>query len=181
MEEPSVTCSVHEEFERLHRRPRAGRTLIVGSRVYEGRLDRRALYDDVLGVDAVDGPGVDWVLDMEKPLPEAFGTFAHVECRSVLEHSRRPWWLAQRIEEAMEPGATLDLSVPFVWGLHAYPDDYYRFSASGVRELFPNIEWQVLLYADERLKIGGKTLRRMVDGHVYIGRTEVLGFGIRKG
>jgi len=171
----------HQQFERQFRRPREGRTLIVGSRVYTGREDRRGLYAEALGVDAVDGPGVDLVWNLEEPLSGLgqFGQFDHVECRSVLEHSRRPWLLAENIERLMLEGATLDLSVPFVWSLHAYPSDLFRFTAEGVRALFPSIKWQALRYAGAALTEGGKTPRAEVDGHIYIARTEVLGWGVR--
>ncbi len=112
--------------------------------------------------------------------PDGLGRFAHVECLSVLEHSRRPWLMAANIERLMMPGATLDLSAPFAWSLHAYPSDYYRFSTEGVRALFGAIEWQALLYAHECLVDGGKTPRKALAGHIYIARTEVFGWGVRR-
>ena len=170
-----------EQFEQKFRKPRAGRTLIVGSHVYATREDRRKLYKDVVGVDMIPGPGVDWVCNLEEPAPlEVYGHFHHIECRSVLEHSRRPWRLAANIELLMAPGATLDLSVPFCWKLHSYPSDLYRFTADGVRELFPNIEWKGLMYATERtLSKGGKSEKASVDGQVFLARSEVLGFGVK--
>ena len=145
----------------------------------QGRDDRRKMYADAVGVDCIDGPGVDLVLNLEWPLPEGLGQFDHVECRSVLEHSHKPWRLAENIERLMAPGATLDLSVPFVWSLHAYPSDLYRFTAEGVKAIFPGIQWTALLYANNTLSDGGKTPRKSIDGHVYIARTEVLGWGVK--
>ena len=46
------------EFERLHVAPTAGRTLIVGSKLFSEREDRRKRYPDVLGVDMQAGDGV---------------------------------------------------------------------------------------------------------------------------
>lgn len=170
-----------EQFEQEYRAPREGRTLIVGSRLYKDRPDRRALYAQAIGVDMQAGAGVDLVLNLEDDLPAGLGTFEHIECISVLEHSRRPWLVAANIERLMTPGATIDLSVPFVWSLHSYPCDLFRFTAGGVRELFPGIDWLALLYAHERLADSGKTPRKSIDGHIYIARTEVLGWGIREG
>jgi hypothetical protein len=173
----------HEQFERKFRRPKPGRTLIVGSRIYATRTDRRKLYSDVVGIDMLDGPGVDWMHDLETPLTVHENMrFAHVECRSVLEHSRRPWLLAANIERLMAPGATLDLSVPFVWKVHAYPSDYWRFTIEAVRELFPDIEWQALMYATERSLSKGdrKSEKAAIDGQVFLARSEVLGFGTKK-
>ena len=172
----------HEKFYRKFRKPQAGRTLIVGSRLYGTREDRRKLYPDVIGIDMLDGPGVDLVCDLEDSwYAMNIGTFDHIECRSVLEHSRRPWLLAANIERLMAPGATLDLSVPFVWRVHAYPSDYYRFTIEAVRELFPNIEWKALMYATDKMLSKGAKLNGMnLDGGVHLARCEVLGFGTRK-
>lgn len=168
-----------EQFEKTYRKPRDGRTLIVGSHVYAGREDRRKHYTEVVGVDAVAGPGVDLVLNLEDTLPEGLGQFDHVECRSVLEHSRKPWLLAANLERLMVSHGTLDLSVPFVWWLHSYPSDLFRFTAEGVRSMFPGIEWKALMYANEALAERGKTPRKVIDGQVFIARTEVLGWGVR--
>lgn len=172
-----------EKFEAKYRRPKEGRTLIVGSRVYATREDRRKLYADAVGVDMLDGPGVDIVANLEEPIgafpaggPQGFD---HVECISVLEHSRRPWLLADNIQSLMAPGATIHLSVPFIWRLHAYPSDYWRFTVEAVRELFPLIEWDALRYAsqDALWKSDSKQPRQMIGDTVYFPRTEVLGFG----
>ena len=42
-------------------------------------------------------------------------------------------------------------------------------------------EWSALQYAGAKLYEGGKTprVRTLVNGHFYIERTEVLGFGVR--
>lgn len=172
--------SANHEFWDTYVRPRPGRTLIVGSQVYKTREDRRAAFADAVGVDMLAGPGVDRVLNLEEPLPDDIGVFDHIECRSVLEHSRRPWLLAANLERLLVKGGTLDLSVPWVWNFHGYPNDCFRFSCEGARALFPGIEWRALRYAGATLYEHGKTPRAIVDGHVYIARCEVLGFGVRK-
>ena len=162
---------------------KAGRTLIVGSHVYAGRTDRRLAYDDVVGVDMIPGDGVDRVLNMEDPLPADFGVFDHVECISVLEHSRQPWLLAANIERVLEPGGTLDLSVPFVWRVHGYPEDHWRFTVSGVRLLFPNIDWArldfVVIGEGYELKVVSKVPVVSLPLGPYFARAEVHGFGVR--
>ena len=177
----------HEQFYKKYRKPQPGRTLIVGSHVYPGREDRRKLYSAAVGVDMLEGPGVDFELDIEdRAATESFlsfatGGFHHVECRSVLEHSKRPWLLAQNLETLMTPGATLDLSVPFVWRTHAYPSDYWRFTTEAIREIFPRVEWKALAYATQDvLATKGKLPAFSPGGKVYLPRCEVLGWGVRK-
>ncbi|WP_440221840.1 class I SAM-dependent methyltransferase [Dokdonella sp. MW10] len=177
---PRLPASSLEEFEQRVVTPRAGRTLIVGSQVYGDKEDRRARYPDVVGIDMLAGPGVDRVLDLEESLPDDLGLFDHVECMSVLEHSRRPWLLAANIERLMAPGATLFVSVPFVWRIHGYPNDYWRLTPEGVRALFPEIEWTAVMLASHGLTEGPKFGSTKVGAHPYFARTETVAFGTRK-
>jgi len=166
-------------FERTHVFPQSGRTLIVGSRLYKYRKDRRTLYKDAIGVDMIGGPGVDRVLDLEAFLPSDLGMFSHIECFSVLEHSRQPWILAANLERLLHIGSTFHVEVPFIWRVHSYPSDYWRFTAEAVRLLFPNIKWHKIVYAHERLIDEGKVPMVLVEEHKYFARTEVYGFGER--
>lgn len=145
--------------------------------MYADKEDRRALYPDVVGVDMLAGPGVDRVLDLEEELPDDIGQFDHVECMSVLEHSRRPWLLAANIERLMRAGATIFVSVPFMWRVHGYPDDYFRFTPSGIKAIFPGITWESLMLASDVLGEGPKIPKVLVREHPYFARTETMGFG----
>jgi SAM-dependent methyltransferase len=177
MEPLSDISSASDEFETKYVRPKFGRTLICGSKVYKGRIDRRQRYQVAVGIDMEWGPGVDLVMNLEETLPYTLGHFAHVECRSVLEHSRQPWLLAANIERLLEPGGTLHVAVPFAWAVHGYPDDFWRFTASAIRLLFPRIEWSALMYGNQGLT--DEVLRVKVERFWYFPRSEVLGFGHR--
>lgn len=162
--------------------PEEGRVLIVGSGLKAAKPDRRKLYNDALGLDMEEGPGVDMVHDLTAPLPaEMLGTFTHAECTSVLEHCNKPWLLANNLEEALCSGGTLLFSVPFAWRFHGYPSDYFRFTAEGVRELFPRIEWKLLVYLGRDFhEKANKALAPMNNGsHPYFARCEVYGFGVK--
>lgn len=165
------------EFMDKYVRPLQGATLITGSKVYKTRHDRRQNYLNALGVDMLPGEGVDLVWNLEQRLPLSAGLFKHAECWSVLEHCKRPWLVANTVEQALVQGGTLHLTVPFVWRIHGFPDDYWRFTTSAIKELFPNIKWKALLYAHHTLSEevpGGK-----VKGHKYFPKCEVFGFGYR--
>lgn len=176
--QPSQDSSI-AKFERLYVKPKAGRTLIVGSQVYKDKEDRRLRYSDVVGADMLAGPGVDHVIDLEEQLPDDLGTFDHVECMSVLEHSRRPWLLAANVERLMKPGSTLYVTVPFIWRLHAYPDDHFRITPSGLRTIFRSIEWQSVMLASNDLRDGPKIAAVKIDEHPYLARTDTVGFGVK--
>lgn len=146
-----------DEFERQYVRPKAGRTLIVGSRIYQNKPDRRKLYPDAVGVDMSEGPGVDVVMDLEFHADcMSLGHFEHIECMSVLEHVKRPWVMAHNLECLLAPGGTIYVTAPFIWKVHGYPDDYWRFTTSGVRQLFPSITWTAEAFAAGRSLVAGK-------------------------
>jgi SAM-dependent methyltransferase len=168
-----------EKFEHDHVRPKSGRVLIVGSHVWVNKEDRRKRYADVVGVDMQAGEGVDRVLDLEEPLPDDLGMFDHIECMSVLEHSRRPWLMSANIERLLAPGASIFVAVPFVWRVHGYPDDYWRFTDSGVRELFPNVKWQVQMYAGSDTTDGAHVPAVKLKEYPFMQRCEVCSFGFR--
>jgi SAM-dependent methyltransferase len=155
-----------------------GAALVTGSRVYTEKPDRRALYPAAFGIDMLEGEGVDLVHDLEQPLPADL-TFSHVDCVSVLEHVRRPWLFAQTIERAMSPGATILLSVPWVWRVHGYPSDYWRFTPMAIQSLFENIDWRRFAYMSDS-KIVRKVPKRVdANGSVWFARTELLAWGRR--
>lgn len=158
---------------------RQGRTLIVGSKIHEGtdKQDRRQLYADAVGIDMEEGDGVDLVLDLEEPLPRFLGNdFDHIECTSVLEHSRRPWLLASNIELLMTEGATLLVMVPWVWRQHNYPQDFWRMTPTAVASLFPSIRWEAETYIVED-ELTPKVPSHECNGVRYLARSELIMFG----
>lgn len=165
-----------EKFQHKFCRPAEGKALIVGSKVYGNKLDRRALYPDAVGVDQFEGEGVDLIADMENP-PD-LGKFAHVDCCSVLEHVKHPWKMAQAIEDLLLPGGSLLVLVPFIWRVHAYPDDYWRMTPSALDVLFPSVEWKVKKFVTEYRMV--KRIPKREPGK-WMQRAEVAAFGIKCG
>ena len=162
-------------FEKLHVRPKVGPTLIVGSQIYVHKQDRRKLHAEAVGVDMIAGPGVDVVADLEM---ETIGMFAHIECMSVLEHCRRPWLMAANLERMLEPGGTIYVTAPFVWRVHGYPDDYWRFTINGIKSLFTRIDWKAESYAHKGLCKGDDVPCVKIDELPHFGRSEVCLFGV---
>lgn len=173
---PKHFYSVDEYLQRHAIKP--GRTLVVGSKVYGQKPDRRKVYQNAIGVDLFEGDGVDVVHDLENTLPPELGLFDHIDCCSVLEHCKRPWLMCQNIEAAMAPGATILLQVPFVWRVHNYPGDYWRFTTESFDILFPNIEWE-----DRGYLMNGEyrklTRSFTKDERSYLQRAEATGFGAK--
>lgn len=111
-----------------------------------------------VGVDLFSGPNVDIVGDLCDPgffdaTPELAGSFDLVFCSALLEHVADPFAAARTIRGLIRPGGHLYFAGPWVQGYHAYPDDYWRISLSGVRVLFPDLEWRAKWYQGT---LGGK-------------------------
>lgn len=129
----------------------SGPFLEVGSKDYGSTQDLRSLFagdQEYVGVDRVEGPGVDIVADLTQDFRSVdarvqgrrFGT---IFCLSVLEHCDQPFTMAENLTRLLKPDGWLCLSVPFAWQIHAYPNDYWRFTPEGVRKLFPEIQFDI--------------------------------------
>ncbi len=56
-------------------------------------------------------------------------------CVDVLEHVQRPYLAVKEIHRVLKPGAPIWFHVPFVFNVHAYPSDYFRYSHHGLRQI----------------------------------------------
>lgn len=113
-----------------------GPVLEVGSLYLPGHgdiADFRPLFPEqtYVGSDIRLGPGVNLVADgAELPVTDAsLGTILICE---VLEHVPDPGQLIREARRVLRPDGLLAVSVPFNYPLHAFPSDYWRFTASGL-------------------------------------------------
>lgn len=58
----------------------------------------------------------------------------------LLEHVSQPFVVAENIQNSLKKDALLFVTVPWVWEIHDYPDDYWRFTPQGLQELFSRME-----------------------------------------
>ena len=85
-----------------------------------------------LGMDMQPGPGVDVVADLHKLPAEWAGRFSGVLCSEVLEHVARPWVALPALREVIRPGGWLVVTTLFSFPEHGFPDDFYRYTRSGL-------------------------------------------------
>lgn len=93
------------------------------------------------GIDMRAGPNVDTVCDVED-----YGAGCHrgnypdmILCCDTLEHVERPWKAVKRMQQALASQMGPDLlvvTVPFMFGVHSHPNDYWRFTTEGLKTLF---------------------------------------------
>jgi len=126
------------------------------------------------GIDMQPGDGVDRVADLHALPDEWAGRFTGVLCSEVLEHVARPWVALPKLREAMQPGAWLVVTTLFAFPEHGFPDDYYRYTRSGIALLladagFTDIENEYAGAIEIRLNDHGESrdARRQLPMHVF--------------
>jgi len=68
-------------------------------------------------------------------LPFASGSFDHVLCVVVLEHTPQPGRAIEEFRRVLKAGGMVHLVVPHMWEEHQKPHDFFRFTSGGVRYL----------------------------------------------
>ncbi len=92
---------------------------------------------EVIGLDIHPGIGVDVVGDVHE-LSKKFPPdhFAAVVSWSLFEHLTTPWVVAAEISRVLKLGGFAIHAAPWTWPSHAMPQDFWRFSTEGLRQLF---------------------------------------------
>jgi len=128
--------------------------LEIGSKNYGNTQPFREIldYEKYVGVDLSEGDGVDLIVNLEEELgPLSNERFDLIILCSILEHSKKPWKLGESISSVLSNDGILYSSHPWVWRYHKYPDDYFRFSPQGIKEIFSSIKfWLDPLYSTNK-------------------------------
>lgn len=77
-------------------------------------------------------------IDLRKPIKGK--KFDLGICMDLLEHTTDPFLVAKNIKNSLKKGAYLFVTVPFMWEVHLYPGDYWRFTTQGLAQLFIDME-----------------------------------------
>jgi SAM-dependent methyltransferase len=100
----------------------------IGAQDVNGSLRSEAPADyQYIGVDFIEGKGVDVIMTDPYQLPFPDNSADIVVCSSVFEHSEFFWELYIEILRILKPHGVLYLCVPSNGNFHRYPVDCYRF------------------------------------------------------
>jgi len=132
-----------------------GPVLQIGSRsqVIDQQVSNRKTWRDrcgakgFVGADLEAGDNVDAVFDICWPLERirtallvaGHQSFGGIVCSHLLEHVKDPFSAARNIAALLAPGGQVFVQVPWVQAFHAFPDDYWRISLSGLEVLFEGL------------------------------------------
>jgi SAM-dependent methyltransferase len=110
--------------------------LDVGSLDVNGSLRPYAQEEfGYIGVDQVDGPGVNQVLEDPHKLPFPDGFFDLVVSTSCLEHDPMFWLTFAEMARVVKPGGFVYISAPSNGPYHGHPGDCWRFYADAPKAL----------------------------------------------
>lgn len=90
---------------------------------------------EYIGVDFVEGKGVDVILKDPYILPFEDNSVDAIVCSSVFEHSEFFWLLFLEVLRILKPSGLLYLNVPSNGYIHRYPVDCWRFYPDAGRAL----------------------------------------------
>jgi SAM-dependent methyltransferase len=92
-----------------------------------------------VGCDLRPGFGVDQLQDLHAlSLPDnSVGTALLFD---TIEHVQAPWRAMEELRRCLVPGGVLLMTSVWYFPVHAYPDDYFRFTASGFRSLLDSYD-----------------------------------------
>jgi SAM-dependent methyltransferase len=103
--------------------------------------DLRTLFAgrEYLGTDYRDGPGVDRVEDL-RALSLADDSVGTAICLETLEHVSDPPAACRELARVVGGGGVLIVTAPTLLGIHAYPDDYFRFMPDSFRAMLDGFD-----------------------------------------
>jgi SAM-dependent methyltransferase len=102
----------------------------------EGSAGLRLIFPgrEYVGADIREGPGVDKVLDLHKiDLPSQ--SVGSVLCIDTLEHVEYPHKALEEIYRILLPFGMTVISSVMDFGIHNYPNDYWRFTPAAFKSL----------------------------------------------
>lgn len=91
-------------------------------------------HPDIINVDIFYYKDVDLVANGEE-LPLPTGSVDAIVCESLLEHVPQPEKIVAEMYRVLRPGGQMYIVIPFVYPFHACPNDFQRWSRTGLREL----------------------------------------------
>lgn len=97
------------------------------------------LHQKFINVDIFPFPEVDVVADAAA-LPFKDNAFSAAVNESLLEHVEDPSIIIRELLRVVKPGGYIYTSAPFIHPFHASPDDFHRWTASGLKALFKGCE-----------------------------------------
>ena len=96
-----------------------------------------------VGIDMRGGPGVDSVENVEQ-LPRGDRSIGSVLALNLFEHVERFWRGFDEVQRVLRRDGVLLVSCPFHLHIHAYPNDYWRFTPEAFQLLLDKLPTKII-------------------------------------
>lgn len=110
-----------------------------GSKVIDLGSGPERLGPEFVNVDVFPFPEVDIVANAEE-LPFRDASLDAAVSESLLEHVPDAHKVAKEMTRVVRPGGYIYVSAPFIHPYHASPDDFNRWTVSGLKHMFPELD-----------------------------------------
>ena len=97
------------------------------------------LLKNVVNLEIKKGKVVDLIGDAHN-LPFKDNSFDGIIIQAVLEHTKNPQKIVEELSRVIKKKGIIYVENPFLQPFHAAPNDYYRFTIEGNKELFRNFK-----------------------------------------
>ena len=138
--------SLCNDFEIDNRYAGLSKMLVPGSKVMVvGTGEKKAYYSNIFShctvvtSDVHDGFKPDFVFDGHF-VPFEDECFDLILAAQVIEHVINPWQFCAELQRVIKTGGLLQIEAPQNYPYHAEPYDFFRFTYTGMRSLFPKCE-----------------------------------------
>lgn len=111
-----------------------GDILEIGRNVYKGLVSSESI-SSYSCLDISPFPDVDIIADIQNMPHVESEKFDTIICTQVLEHVPNPFDAIDEIYRVLRPGGVLLITVPFLNNYHMEPNDYWRFTEYGLKNL----------------------------------------------
>lgn len=135
---PQITHDYHFEtrYRELAKNVQGKNILVIGTGAKTDYYRQLFSGANVILTDVHIQFDIDLVVDAHK-LPFADQSLDMIIAGQVMEHTIRPWVVANEMQRVIKPGGLIHIESPMCFSFHAIPYDFYRFTFMGMRSLFP--------------------------------------------
>ena len=108
--------------------------------------------NNVVTLNIIPGDFIDVVYDGKK-IPFSNNTFDKILLRCVLEHVKDPSSILEEASRVLKLDGKMVIEVPFINPLHSIPDDYFRYTPDGLKELINdhNLKLEKVFYTEDTI------------------------------
>jgi len=132
----------HSQYELISLLELYGKILDLGGSIKSGYQPLIKGKHEFTTVNIDKNYGCDLVFDIEKKFLITKNTYNHILCINVFEHICDFQNVLQESYRVLKPGGSIIISTPFMYHLHACPNDYFRYTDQAFRQILNSANFQ---------------------------------------